>query len=88
MALTIRLPEGLHRLAVDMAEDRGISLNALIAVALSDYVRQRRVAIIQPPPQEPVKHAVARPAVPVGGSGPSRQQRRRAERLAKKRRGG
>lgn len=87
MALTVRLPEGLHRLAADMAADWGISLNALIAVALSDYVRQRRVTVAQSPPQEPIKPSVVAPEASGKAPGLSRQQRRARERLAAKRRG-
>lgn len=44
MALTVRLPEGLQRDANAYAESVGISLNALIAVALRDYLFGVRTA--------------------------------------------
>ena len=42
MAFTARLPDGLGQEAKLLAEDLGISLNALLAVSLRDYVDARR----------------------------------------------
>ncbi len=41
MPFTTRLPEGLEADAKRLAADLGISLNALLAVALADYLRFR-----------------------------------------------
>lgn len=43
MPFTARLPEGLEAQAKRLAADLGISLNALLAVALADYIRFRPV---------------------------------------------
>lgn len=87
MALTIRLSKGLHFLASRMAGEHGISLNALISVSLAEYLQRHDRPVGREPVQEPVQQPVARPAVPVEGVVPSRQQRRRGELQARKRKG-
>jgi hypothetical protein len=44
MAFTARLPEELEREAKSYAERLGLSLNALLAVSLRDYLDGRRAA--------------------------------------------
>lgn len=41
MAVTIRFPAELHREAAAYADRLGISLNALVAVAVRDYLDRR-----------------------------------------------
>ena len=65
MVSTVRLPEGLEREAKSYAEGLGISLNALLAVSLRDYLDRRPAA---PRPAEasvglPVVLDVQAPAV-------------------------
>jgi hypothetical protein len=50
MVTTVRLPEGLRARADVVSQALGISINALIAVALADYINVRSNA-----PQEAVK---------------------------------
>lgn len=87
MALTIRLPEGLHRLAADMAGSLGISLNALVAIALAEFLRKRPITAGQPVPQEPVKAAQTKRGASGGVRVLSRQQRRAMARRDAKLRG-
>ena len=67
MAFTARLPEVLEREAKLYAESLGISLNALLAVSLRDYLDGRRAAppavgpSVPLPPSAPVWRAPGRP---------------------------
>lgn len=74
-------------MASRMAGDHGISLNALIKIALAEYLQRHPRPVQSEAVEEAVKQPVARPVVPVKGVGPSRQQRRRMELLARKRKG-
>jgi len=68
MATTARLPEGLKLEAEAYAKGLGVSLNALLAVALRDYLDARRGLGARP--AEPAAAAVSAealaPAVPHG----------------------
>lgn len=68
-ATTLRLPAPLHGEATAYADSLGVPLNALIAIALRDYLDQRPKAPAQPVPTGPVM---------------SRQERRALERHARK----
>lgn len=70
MATTARLPEALKREAYAYAEGLGVSLNALLAVALRDYLDARRglaAASAQAPQAAPVVRQM--PALPVDLAG-------------------
>ena len=58
MVSTVRLPEGLEREAKIYAEALGISLNALLAVSLRDYLDRRPAA------PRPAEAALGLPVVP------------------------
>jgi hypothetical protein len=78
MALTVRLPESLHAAGSAYAADLGISLNALLAVALRDYLDRRLKAPAKPrEAAQPAAKAVAAPAVasaPAGAVQPPRSR--------------
>jgi hypothetical protein len=81
MAITLRLPEALKDEAASYASDLGISMNALVAVALRAY--------LDSPARGRVGSALgAAPHLGVGGKALTRQQRRARDRALKKRRGG
>jgi hypothetical protein len=66
MAMTTRLPANLHAEATDYAATLGLSLNALLAVALREYLdarRPRRSAPSAAPSPRPASHADLAPAV-------------------------
>ena len=69
MAFTARLPDALQREAQVFAEGLGISLNALLAVSLRDYLDGRRAA---PPAVAPSAALVPvpLPSVPLKPSAP------------------
>lgn len=63
MGSTIRLPPHVHAAASDASAKMGISLNALVAVALDSYLQARMLGLLQglaalqgadvPPEREP-----------------------------------
>jgi len=89
MAATLRLPDDLLARSNDYAKALGISLNALVAVSLTEYLRTRtispklplKVVLSGPSPSsaKASKHSAA-PASPKV----SRAERRRLQREAKK----
>jgi len=62
MGTTVRLPPSLHAEVLQAAERLGISFNALVAVALVDYLAARP-AVRMPTPQRGGNYLAARPAV-------------------------
>lgn len=86
MALTIRLPEGLHFIASRMADDHGISLNALVKVALAEYLQRHERPIRREAVEVPVKQPEARPQGVAGGVVTNRDMRRLLEQKNRKRR--
>lgn len=88
MKTTVRIPDGLAMQAQQRAEWLGLSLNALVAVALDAYLGQDRdrggvVSV----PHVPGAHVESSGAGD-GLQGLTRQQRRQAERLQAKGKGG
>ena len=77
-ATTVRLPELLKLEAETYAQRLGISVNALLSVALRDYLDSRKGG---PPVAQPAASA----AVSVG-QGPTRQRAAKAPRLSGKER--
>jgi hypothetical protein len=64
MALTVRLPDALHAAGSSYAADLGISLNALLAVALRDYLAQRPLGVANLPSSRPPARKVPPKALP------------------------
>lgn len=65
IAITLRMPEGLKAEADAYAEQLGISLNALLAVSLREYLNGRRF-MAMPPSDQPADLAPAQSiSVPV-----------------------
>ena len=80
MVTTIRLSDALRTRASAYAEGMGLSLNALIAVALAEYLNAQPAMPDHPATPRPVPPATP-PAAPVKAAAPlSRQQRRLNER--------
>ncbi len=77
-ALTLRLPDPLKAEAQAYAEGLGVSLNALCAVALRDYLDDRKGKPAQPPARVASRAPVSSPAptVPVRKAAPSPAARR------------
>lgn len=65
MATTARLPDDLKAEADAYAGRLGISLNALLAVALRDYLDARRAATRPPAPAVDLAPSPAAPPVPM-----------------------
>lgn len=96
MALTLRLPTELQNRAAGYATELGISLNALVAVALRDYLDARSKglapAAVQPQEASEGSEKATLPVKPSGGGGgPSggsqalpRAERRRLQREQRK----
>ena len=63
MPITLRLPENLHLAAAEYARELGISLNALVAVSLKDYLDAR--AGSAPAGQAPLTVSETAPPAPV-----------------------
>jgi hypothetical protein len=59
MAMTLRLPNDLAERGRRYAAELGISLNALLAVALREYL-DARTRVSSAPPPHALAHAVAR----------------------------
>ena len=58
MAMTLRLPEPLAQRGRRYAAELGISLNALLAVALSEYLEAREAALRSSPPPQRLAQAI------------------------------
>ncbi len=75
MAMTLRLPPDLTTQGQDHARSLGISFNALLAVALRDYLdsRQRTAPFVEPSPvaQAPSVLQPSPVALPVGFKPPA-----------------
>ena len=61
-AVTLRLPDPLKAEAQAYAEGLGLSLNALCAVALRDYLDARKSKPVKVPPKVPSRARVPSPA--------------------------
>lgn len=61
MALTVRLSPELQADAAALAERLGVSLNALVSVALADYITLRAPGAIGAPLSSPPKAALPTP---------------------------
>jgi hypothetical protein len=77
MAILIRMPEALDLRVRHKAESLGVSINALVCVALSEYVSRATEA-----PQRSQNAPVALPPVPVHTH--TRKQRRALDRKNRK----
>lgn len=90
MKTTIRIPDALAQEAQARADWLGVSLNALVAIALDDYLgreRSRRVVPVRSsdePGLPDVAEVKGSAASLLGLPGMTRQQRRLLEREAKK----
>jgi hypothetical protein len=86
--LTLRLPDPLHAEAAAVADSLGIALNALLAVALTEYLRPRAAPQAAQPTPEPAQPgpqpAEARSAPAQARMGGNRAQRRAAGRKARR----
>lgn len=75
MAMTLRLPPDLTAQGQEKARSLGISFNALVAVALRDYLdaRQTTGRSVSPSPsvEPPAVAAPGRPALPAGFKPPA-----------------
>lgn len=58
MAFTVRLPQPLQEKVEAFAAERGISVHALVCVALSDYVMYRTRRQFPPAPSKPLDGGV------------------------------
>lgn len=90
-AANIRIPEGLHESAKLEANRLGISLNALLCVALDAYLSRNKpqeapeaAAIPKPAPPPPAPPNASPEPVLAALAGLSRQQRRALERKNRK----
>jgi hypothetical protein len=63
VALTIRLSADLQASAADLADKLGVSLNALVSVALADYLMLRHPGASGAPPSPPPQAAIPTPKV-------------------------
>jgi hypothetical protein len=73
MAMTLRLSEELAARGRRYAAELGISLNGLLAVALREYLDQRKPEVRVPPRSEP--QTLAEAIVRQVKAGPGRQRR-------------
>ena len=71
MAMTLRLPNDLAERGHRYAAELGISLNALLAVALRDYLDMRKPEPRLAPPAQALAQAIARQVK----AGPARRRR-------------
>jgi len=71
MAMTLRLPEELAERGRRYAAELGISLNALLAVTLREYLDSRTPPPRAAPPVQALAQAIARQVK----AGPARQRR-------------
>jgi len=71
MAMTLRLPDELAQRGRRYAAELGISLNALLAVALREYLDARKRESPMAPPPQTLARAVARQVM----AGPARRRR-------------
>ena len=73
MAMTLRLPESLAARGRRYADEMGISLNALVAVALCEYLDARKLGLrnASPPRLQALGQAIARQVK----AGPVRRRR-------------
>lgn len=60
MAMTLRLPERLAERARRYAAESGISLNGLVAIALREYLDQRKPEPRMASPPQALAQAIAR----------------------------
>lgn len=60
MAMTLRLPQGLAERGRRYAAAVGISLNGLVAVALREYLDERKPESRMTSPAQPLAQAIAR----------------------------
>jgi hypothetical protein len=60
MAMTLRLPEGLAQRGRRYAAELGISLNGLVAVALREYLDERKPEPRMTSPPQALAQAIAR----------------------------
>jgi hypothetical protein len=65
MALTVRLSADLQADAAALADRLGVSLNALVSVALADYITLRVPGASGAPPSPPPKAAIPTPSKPL-----------------------
>jgi len=71
MAMTLRLPEELAQRGRRYAAELGISLNGLVAIALSEYLDARKPALRVAPAPRVLAQAIARQVK----AGPVRRRR-------------
>lgn len=69
MATNVRFPEALHAQAQAYARELGISLNALLAVALREYLDRRGPVEVQARPVEVQARPLESGSGPGSGSG-------------------
>jgi predicted transcriptional regulator len=60
MAMTLRLPDELAQRGRRYADELGISLNGLLAVALREYLDARKPRVRAVPPPQALAQAIAR----------------------------
>lgn len=92
MAFTLRLPASLSERATAYAESIGVSVAALVAIALADYLDSRARREGGPPAPAPDARGDRAPAAPefrlepaVAVAAPSRQERRHPPKPSRRR---